>query len=307
VETPNAFERRLWSGRRYLLTDIRLISTHGTARAEIALDDIGDVHRSQSSFQRVLGVSTLDVRPRDARRSGVTLRGVRRGAQLAALIELLAADRQARDDNAADIPDGADAARAAHAMMTWEPRLPTAGTREALTAIAVVSVALVAVAAGLHGKSTAIAYSDDDAIYPRGEKRDRAEIVRFMQTTVMPWAREALAPIAGSPARVTCGTCHGLHAELNDWRMPAVAALPSPAVRQAGWETYGGAMDAQMRNAIYGYGAESDKLRRAAYMREIVMPGMARLLHRPAYDFTRGYEYNRSQFAFGCYHCHQVK
>jgi hypothetical protein len=66
-------------------------------------------------------------------------------------------------------------------------------------------------------------------------------------------------------------------------------------------------MDAQMRNAIYGYLAESDNQAKAAYMREIVVPGMARLLHRPAYDFTRSYEYNRSQHALGCYHCHQVQ
>jgi hypothetical protein len=36
------------------------------------------------------------------------------------------------------------------------------------------------------------------------------------------------------------------------------------------------------------------------------MPGMARLLHRPPYDFTQTYAYNRARFAFGCYHCHQV-
>ena len=50
-----------------------------------------------------------------------------------------------------------------------------------------------------------------------------------------------------------------------------------------------------MRNAIYGYLAESDNQAKAGYMREVVMPGMARLLHRPAYDFTQPYEYNRSQ------------
>ena len=66
-------------------------------------------------------------------------------------------------------------------------------------------------------------------------------------------------------------------------------------------------MDAQMRNAIYGYVAESDKQAKAAYMREFVMPGMAQLLHRPAYDFTRPYAFNRSRQAFGCYHCHRVK
>jgi len=89
--------------------------------------------------------------------------------------------------------------------------------------------------------------------------------------------------------------------------MPAVAALPQPVVRDSGWETYTTRMDAQMRNAIYGYLAESDNQAKAAYMREVVMPGMARLLHRPAYDFTRPYEYNRTQHALGCYHCHQVQ
>jgi hypothetical protein len=89
--------------------------------------------------------------------------------------------------------------------------------------------------------------------------------------------------------------------------MPAVATLPRPAVREAGWEHYGGVMDSQMRNAIYGYGSASENADRAAYMRQIVMPGMAALLHRPAYDFTRTYEYNREHFAFGCYHCHKVK
>ena len=40
-----------------------------------------------------------------------------------------------------------------------------------------------------------------------------------------------------------------------------------------------------MRNAIYGYLAESDNQAKAAYMREVVMPGMARLLHRPGLRF----------------------
>jgi hypothetical protein len=42
-------------------------------------------------------------------------------------------------------------------------------------------------------------------------------------------------------------------------------------------------------------------------MREIVMPGMAALLHRPPYDFTRSYEHNQSRNALGCYHCHRVR
>jgi hypothetical protein len=297
VERQSSWERRLWKGRRYVLTDFRLIATE--LGDEISLDDIGDIHRSQSFLQTLLGLSTLDVRHRDSRRRGVVLRSVRRGAQLAALIELLATDRLARTDT--------DAATAARATMTWEPRIRTAGAREALTAMAVMLVALVAVAVGLHGKSHAIAYPENDAIYPRGEKKDRQEIVRFMERTVMPWARVTLARITGSSARVTCGTCHGARPELSEWRMPAVATLPRPAIREAGWEHYGGVMDAQMRNAIYGYSAEPGKLSRAFYMREVVMPGMARLLHRPAYDFTRTYEYNREQFAFGCYHCHKVR
>jgi hypothetical protein len=287
-----SIERRLWSGRRYFLSDLRIVASPH----ELALDDVGDVHRSQTSVQRVLGISTIEVHSRDPRRAPLVLRNVRRGAQLAALVELLAADPRARVD--------ADAARE---TMTWEPRVATRGTREALTGIAVVCASIVAVVVGLHGKSPAISYADDDAIYPRGMKRDRVAIERFMRTEVMPWARQALAPIAGSPDKVTCGTCHGPQAEANGWQMPAVAALPRPVLREAGWENFGGPIDAQMRNAFYGYAAEPGKASRAGYMREIVMPGMASLLHRPSYDFTRPYEYNRERFAFGCYHCHKVK
>jgi hypothetical protein len=123
----------------------------------------------------------------------------------------------------------------------------------------------------------------------------------------MPWARRTLAPIKGGVDRVTCETCHGRRPDLRGWQMPAVAALPEPDVRERGWENYSAGMDAQMRNAIYGYLAEPEKQRKAGYMRDVVMPGMARLLHRPAYDFTQPYEYNRSRLAFGCYHCHKVR
>jgi len=57
---------------------------------------------------------------------------------------------------------------------------------------------------------------------------------------------------------------------------------------------------------VYGYLAEEDKLPTAAYMRGTVMPGMAAVLHRPPYDFTRSYGYNRAHVAVGCYHCHLV-
>jgi len=128
-----------------------------------------------------------------------------------------------------------------------------------------------------------------------------------MESDVMPWAREALGRIKGGPDRITCETCHGANADARGWQMPAVSALPLPDVRERGWETYSSAMDAQMRNAIYGYVAEFDNQAKAGYMREIIVPGMARLLRRPAYDFTRSYEYNRARNALGCYHCHRVK
>jgi hypothetical protein len=128
-----------------------------------------------------------------------------------------------------------------------------------------------------------------------------------MEREVLPWARRTLGPIKGGADRITCNTCHGEEAERRSWQMPAVAALPQPEVRDRGWETYTSTMDAQMRNAIYGYIAESDNQSKAAYMREVVVPGMARLLHRPAYDFTRPYEFNRARRSIGCYHCHRVR
>jgi hypothetical protein len=151
------------------------------------------------------------------------------------------------------------------------------------------------------------AYAPDDPIRPNGQLRSRDEIARFMEADVMPWARVALAPIVGAAGRVQCETCHGRDGRSRGWRMPAVAALPAPDVRAFGWERYNSAMDAQMRNAIYGYLAESDKQTKATYMREVVMPGMARILKRPPYDFTRPYAENRARNAIGCYHCHRVK
>src|SRR5262249_37534167 len=158
--------------------------------------------------------------------------------------------------------------------------------------------AVFVIAISLHGKAGAVIYPADDAIYPAGVKRDREAIVRFMESEVLPWARAVLAPLKGGPQAVSCETCHGIdHGPARQWRMPAVAALPQPDVISRGWEVYSGGMDAQMRNAIYGYIAESDNQAKAAYMREIVMPGMARLLRRPPYDFTRSYDYNRTHFA----------
>jgi hypothetical protein len=303
VEVLPPWERRLWSGRaplapwtRYTLSDVRLLREAGSRSDEIAIQDIGDVQRRRSWVDRLLGTSTLIVHPRRTRRTPFVLAHVRRGAHLAALLELLAGD-----------PRITWSPESIHAALNWEPQVSAGGFRHALLGLCAIIVAVIAVAFSARGRAAAITYPPDDALYPGGVKKSRAAIVQFMETDVMPWARQALGPIIGDPDAVNCETCHGAEAEARSWQMPAVVTLPQPEVSARGWEVYGGTMDAQMRNAIYGYIAESDNQAKAAYMREVVMPGMARLLHRPAYDFTRTYDYNRSHLAFGCYHCHRVK
>ena len=296
------WERVLWScrplltpGVRYVLTDFRLVRVAGPRSEELAIQDVGEVLRERSVLDRLLGTSTLVVHPRDPRRPPLELRHLRHGAQLAALLEFLSGD-----------PDASLDATAVRAALAWEPRTGARGTRR-LAAAAVALVAVVMAAMSLKGTTTVIAYPPDDAIYPNGEKRERGAIVAFMEAEVLPWARATIGPLKGGAENVSCETCHGENAEARGWQMPAVAALPEPDFRVLGWELYSAGMDSQMRNAIYGYVAESENQSKAAYMREFVMPGMARLLHRPAYDFTRTYEYNRTRLAFGCYHCHMVR
>jgi len=308
VEIPLPWERLLWTGRparvalrlrgeRYFLTDFRLIRQRGHAVDEVVLHDIADVQRLETRVDRLLGTSTLVVHPRRNGVAPIIVVGIRRGAPLAALLELLSGDPHA----SADLD-------AVHAALAFNPQPPGASYSQAVGPIVAMLIAItVLLATGFGRHAAPVAYAADDAIEPNGVKRTRADIVRFMEHDVMPWARQALAPIKGGPDRVSCDTCHGAHADQRGWQMPAVAALPLPDVRDRGWEIYNTRLDAQMRNAIYGYVAESDNQARAAYMREVVVPGMARLLGRPPYDFTRSYEYNRANHALGCYHCHKVK
>jgi hypothetical protein len=302
VEVPLPWERLLWRGRavwplgtRYALTDFRVIVDAADRSDEIAIQDISDVHRQCDLVDRILGTSTLVVRNRRGS-SPLVIAHVRRGIQLAALLELLAGDAQASLDPPA-----------VHAALAWTPRRhPIARARAAYAIVVLPLVALAAVIGSRRSPATAASPSDD-AIYTGGHKRDREAIVAFMEAEVMPWARVALAPIVGGAAAVTCETCHGPSGYERGWQMPAVAALPAPHFRALGWETYSAGMNPQVRNAIYGYMAEADKQHKAGYMREVVMPGMARLLRRPAYDFTRSYDYNRARDAFGCYHCHRME
>jgi hypothetical protein len=300
------WERLLWSGRpvrlrarlsgdRYFLTDFRLVCESRCCADEIALQDIGDIGRTESTLDRFLGTSTVVVHCRHENRPPFIIADVRRGAQLAAMLELVASDPRVAADPAA-----------VRSTLAWEPRF-TAAYREALGAVGAVIVAIAAVVVGLHGRPIVTTYAADDAIRPNGIKRESTEIARFMERQVMPWARAVLGPLKGGAENVSCDTCHGDDAEAREWRMPAVAALPKPDFRERGWETYSAGMDAQMRNAIYGYASEHDKSAKAAYMREVVMPGMAALLHRAPYDFTRSYAYNQSHDALGCYHCHRIR
>jgi cytochrome c553 len=221
---------------------------------------------------------------------------VRRGAQLAALLELLADD-----------PSAATDAIAVESMLAWTPPATAMPLSRLAAGLATAGLAFSAVVIGLHGESSAVVYPEHDAIRPGGEKRDREAIVDFMETEVLPWAQVTLGPLKGGADRVGCETCHGVDPDSRNWTMPSVAALPEPQVQQYGSEHVDTTVDAQMRNAMYGYLAESDKQAKAAYMRQVIVPGMARLLGRPAYDFTRTYEYNRTHFAIGCYHCHRVE
>jgi hypothetical protein len=305
VDIPLPWERLLWRGRPawavltregYFLTDFRVIRRAGGAFDDLVLHDIGEVVCTQSGIGVLLGLSTITICPRDPRRRPLVLRGVRRGAQLAALLELLSGESTATLDTGA-----------VDAALAWSPQGTWVGVGEAMSAVAVGVIAVFAIVAGLHGTTVPTpAYAPDDPISPAGHKRARAAIIRYMQDEVMPWARTTLGPLIGGSDQVACETCHGGTPDARNWAMPAVAALPQPDLRAQGWEQYGGPMDAQMRNAIYGYLAQPDKQATATYMREIVLPGMARLLHRPPYDFTRPYAYNRSRLAFGCYHCHRV-
>lgn len=304
MQVPLPWECLLWShrawwplGTRYALTDFRIVCQERGHAHEMAVDDIADAHVGRRTlFDRAAGTSTVIVRSRHRHLPPLRLRHVRRGPELAALLELLAGD-----------PSAAPDATTVRAILSWTPRSGSRRAAEVLAGLAMVCVAVSIIVIGLHGESPGIAYPPNDAIYPNGEKRDHEAIVDFMETTMLPWAQQALGPLKGGADRVSCETCHGRDAEARAFTMPAVGALPEPHVELFGAEAPGVVVDAQMRNALYGYLADADNQAKAAYMRKVVVPGVARILGRPAYDFTKTYEYNRTRFAIGCYHCHMVR
>jgi hypothetical protein len=165
-----------------------------------------------------------------------------------------------------------------------------------------VLAALVCLSVMGAGGATDVAAQRGDPAQPNDVKRSRAEMVAFMEAEVMPFAIRALEPTVGR-GNVRCETCHGADAEARGWRMPAVEELPEPSVKTV---AVAAGSNPQLRNALHGYLAEGGKHTQAAHMRRVVLPGMAALLHRPAYDFTQTYEVNAKQGAFGCYHCHKA-
>jgi cytochrome c553 len=306
---PLPWERIYWSSapgfpaalvRRsveYVLTDLRLvIRRRKRIVAECALDDIASVRLEQKWYQRGAATSTVRVVSKRANR-GLVLRDIVHGPQLTLILQLLSTDRTgARLDQefvaSALGPDAPSLLRPRHGMIA------------AATCVLVLVFVLVGLAR--HDTLLPIRFAPDDPIAPGGQRRSTDEIVTFMKEQVMPFARRALAPVVGGAQNVKCETCHGEDAARRAWKMPGVRALPEPEVRLAGLEHAGFWLDPQVRNAVYGYLAREEKLPTAAYMRGVVMPGMAQVMHRPPYDFTKSYGYNRAHVAVGCYHCHLV-
>lgn len=309
---PLDWERVLWSGRaawwslsspfphRYHLTDLRVVidPLTGPPTRELALTDIGAVDLTESRWQRLTGTSTVVVRPTRAHLAPLVLADIHHGPQLALVLQLLV-------EHGPDLDVDADFLKSALIARASDP---FAANRRPLLAAALLIVVAAATVAGVRASHQRVTprLATDDPLAPGGLRKDRASIVRFMEDEMMPVARRTLGPLKGGPDRVTCATCHGHDGEARGWRMPGVQALPEPDLRMAGLEQSSGWVDAQVRNAIYGYLAEEDKQGAVAYMRAVVLPEMARLLHRPVYDFTQSYDYNVSRGAIGCYHCHQV-
>jgi hypothetical protein len=291
---PLSFEQVRWRTGRFGLSDFRFVALRrGGVTQEVALHDISRIDVEPSFLERLTGIGTLIVRSARPGDRDVRIPRVRRAHRQALKLELLVAESRG-------LPPPDEVTRLPLSSF-WS--MPVSRRMQAVAVGPVVLLlTVIGIGIGLSGHNVPVNYPADDAIRPGGVRRRQADIVAFMERDVLPWAREALAPVVGRE-NVTCATCHGKHAEGVGWRMPAVQALPEPHVRAMA-EAAGS--DAQVRNALHGYLAEGDNQAFAAYMRGVVMPGMAELLRRPAYDFGKSYEYNRSRAAFGCYHCHMV-
>lgn len=278
---------------------LRVRQPDGTS-GEVSLHDIQIVEWQRSRLQRALRRADLIVRGSLARDPLVIVNVSTRTA-------LRVVDQIVAGNPAVWLqPDLEDALMRRLERPVLAQTFRPAGSR-ALLIPPLVILGMLAIAIGLKGTDSPTPYPPDDAIAPGGVKRPTADIVAFMEREVMPWAREALAPLVGGEDKVRCETCHGRDGAAREWKMPGVSALPEPHVRTAGLELHPDTTDAWLRNAIYADLAEDANQFNARYMRNVVMPGMARLLRRAPYDFTKSYRENRANYAFGCYHCHRVQ
>jgi cytochrome c553 len=303
------WERLIWSGRagplvsgsrqgeRYIVTDFRVVvlSRSGRLRRELALQDVTGVRLTESLTQRIRGRSSIVLGSRRSSDDTLTLVDIRQGPQLALVLQL-AMTESLRNELSEEF---LSSALGKHAR---DPFGPNRGLVLALAVLVLIVGVLIRQSLPDAHPPAIASMTGDAAVQPL----DRAAMMRLMEGDVMVFAKRTLGPLKGGPDHVTCATCHGKDGETRGWKMPAVRALPEPELRAAGLELYSSTVDAQIRNAIYGYLAEEDNQGKAAYMRGVVMPGMAKLLGRPAYDFTQSYDFNRSRGALGCYHCHEV-
>ena len=292
---PLPWERVQWRTLRFAVTDFRVVVFgRGRVTAEIALHDVASIRVHEDRIAKISSIGDLIIESACPGREALRLRRVWRARRVAMRLTLLIADLRGipPDEDVANLP---------------LPSLWRVGSSPRFQALLVapsfVLLTLVAIVIGLSGHEVRVAYGPDDPIRPNGQPRSHQEIAAFMEAEVLPWARVALEPVVGR-GQVTCETCHGPDPEERHWKMPAVRALPEPAVR--GMADAAGS-DSQMRNALHGYLAEEDNQAVAGHMRGVVVPGMALLLRRPAYDFAQSYEFNRARAAVGCYHCHQVE
>ena len=310
---PLQWEQVLWSSSpafptswcrprtEYAFTNLRVVvKRRNRTVQELALDDIESVSLTQTWWQRTVGTSSVRVLSRRDR-SVLELAGIHHGPQLTLVLQLRATELFGDDTRALD----AEFFRSALGPAAPSLLRPRQGV--ALAASLVFAILFGIVALTRQSSLPPVVYAEDDPVAPLGDRRSTEEITAFMEREVMPFARRALGPLVGGAANVACETCHGSDGALRNWRMPGVRALPEPELRLAGMERARLWLDPQIRNAVYGYLAQEDKQSVAAYMRQVVMPGMARLMHRPAYDFAKSYGYNRSRAAVGCYHCHLVE
>lgn len=292
---PLPWEHVRLRARCYAVTDFRVVTLRrGRVTGEIALHDVASITIARHALTRVSSFGTLVVTSARGADSALRVPGVANVQQAALRLNLLLGDIRG-------IPPGDNVQ---HLPMPAIWRVPTAQhLRIVLVGPALLLLTLAVVVIGLSARSAPVAYGPDDPVRPSGLKKSRAEIEAFMEHEVMPFARVALEPVVGK-GKVRCETCHGDNGRERHWAMPAVSALPEPTVRRV---AAAAGSDSQIRNALHGYLADSDNQRKADRMRGVVMPGMAALLRRPAYDFTHSYEENRERAAFGCYHCHMVQ